>query len=173
MSSRDDGWDLRDTEGWYRYRHCRPITIRDLRIPIREKDFIGWPGDLGETRHALAFTCDGRRFHLQEDWQVHQESLDTTKERVIGYSYLGAELLGTLAEKCDWANTEFIGYSWFKDDQFAATIDLPCFNAMKSRPPGISCTGVRPSMTPPTDRTPAPPPLACWWPYLAKYSKHR
>jgi hypothetical protein len=48
-----------------------PVTIRDLRLPIRETGFIGWPGGLGEIRHTLAFTCDGRRFHLQEDWPVH------------------------------------------------------------------------------------------------------
>ena len=140
-SSRDDGWGLRDTEGWYRNRYCRPVTIRDLRIPTREKEFIGWPGGLGEMRHTLALTCDGRRSHLQEDWQVHQESLDTTKERVIGYSCLDAELLGTPAEKCDWANTEFIGYSWLKDDQFAATMDLPLFNAMKRGHPRLTFRG--------------------------------
>ena len=61
---------------------------------------------------------------MQENWQVHEEALDTTKERVIGYSCLDPELLGTDAEKCDWANTEFIGYAWFKGDQFAATKDL-------------------------------------------------
>ena len=61
-------------------------------------------------RHTLAFTSDRRRFHMQESWQVHQEALSTTKERVIGYSCLDAELLGADAEKCDWANTEFIGY---------------------------------------------------------------
>ena len=36
MSSRDDGWDLRDSEGWHRYGHCRPITIRELLIPRRD-----------------------------------------------------------------------------------------------------------------------------------------
>ena len=65
MTSRDDGWDLRDSEGWSRYRHCRPITIRDLVIPRRNRDFIAWLGGLEETRHTLAFTSDGIRFHLQ------------------------------------------------------------------------------------------------------------
>ena len=83
MSSRDDGWDLRDSEGWYRYRCCRPTNIRELKIPTREKDFVGWPGDLEETRHTLAFTRDGGRFRLQENWQVHQEAFDTKKERVM------------------------------------------------------------------------------------------
>ena len=78
---------------------------------------------------------------MQENWQVHQEALDTAKERVIGYSCLDAELLGADAEKCDWANTEFIGYSWFKGDQFAATKDLPFFDAMATRPPEIIFIG--------------------------------
>ena len=60
MSSRDDGGDLRDSEGWYRHRHCRPITIRDLTIPRVDKDFIGWPRELEEVRHTLAFTSDGK-----------------------------------------------------------------------------------------------------------------
>ena len=89
VSSRDDGWDLRDSEGWYRYRYCRPITIREFRIPTREKDFVGWPGGLEEVRHTLAFTTDGRRFHMQENWQIHQEAVDTTKERVIWVVLLG------------------------------------------------------------------------------------
>ena len=80
MTSRDDGWDLRDSEGWYRYRRCRPITIRDLVLPRRNKGFIAWPGGLEETRHTLAFIGDGRRFHMQENWQAHEESIDTTKE---------------------------------------------------------------------------------------------
>ena len=32
LISRDDGWDLRDPEGWYRYRCCRPITTRELKM---------------------------------------------------------------------------------------------------------------------------------------------
>ena len=82
MCPRDDGWGLRDSEGWYRYRHCRPITIRDLVLPKRNKGFIGWPGDHGETSHTMAVTQYGRRFHLEENWQVHEESTAKVKERV-------------------------------------------------------------------------------------------
>ena len=63
LSSRGDGWDLRDTEGWRRFPHCRPATIQDVVTPKRGKGFIGYPGDLDRTRHTLAFTSDGRRFH--------------------------------------------------------------------------------------------------------------
>jgi hypothetical protein len=101
-----------------------------LDYPTKGEDFVGWPGGLEDTRHTLASTSDGGRFHLQESWLVRQESLGTTKERAIGYTCLDHELLGTDAGKCDWANTEFIGYSWFKDDVFAATVDLPFFGAM-------------------------------------------
>ena len=165
MPSRDDGWDLRDSEGWYRYRYCRPTTIRELKTPTRETDFVGWPGDLEEVRHTLAFTNDGRRFHTQENWQIHQGAMDTTRERAIGYSCLGAELLGADAEKRNWATTEFVGYSWFKDDQFAATKDLLVFNAMVARPPEVNFTGARPSMMPVADTLPTPPPPTSWLPF--------
>ena len=135
-----------------------------MKVPIREKDFVGWPGDLEEVRHTLAFTSDGRRFHMQGNWQVHQEALGTTEERSIGYVCRGAELLGADAEKCDWANTELIGYSWFKDDQFAATKDLPFFDAMVTRPPEVNFTGQRPSMMPVADTRPMPPPPTSWSP---------
>ena len=117
--------------------------------------------------------CDGKRFHLQEDWQVHHEALVTTKERVIGYPCLDAELLGAESERCDWANTEFIGHSWLKDDQFAATTELPFFDAMKTRPPEINITGKRVSTTPLADKEPTVPPPNWWVPYLAKHAKHR
>ena len=103
-------------------------------MPRRNKEFIAWPGGLEETRHTLAFTSDGRRYHLQGNWQVHEESIDTTKERIIGYTRLELELLGTELAYCDWATMDFIGYSWIKHDQFAATKDLPFFDAMMSRP---------------------------------------
>ena len=70
MASRGDGWDLRGSEGWCRYRRCRPITIRDLVSPGINKDFIAWPGGLDEASHILAFTSDGGRFRMQENWQV-------------------------------------------------------------------------------------------------------
>ena len=100
---------------------------------------------------------------MQETCQVHHEALGTTTERAIRYSCLDAELLGADAEKCDWANTEFIGYSWFKDDQFAATKDLPFFDAMITRPPQINFTGNRPSMPLVVDKTQTPPhlPFGC------------
>ena len=71
LFSRGDGWDLRDSEGWSRYRYCRPIIVRGLKIPGRGNDFVGWPGDLEEVRHILALTSDGRRSHVQESWQIH------------------------------------------------------------------------------------------------------
>ena len=94
-------------------------------MPRRDKGLVGRPGDLEETRRTLAFTSDGRRFQLQGDWQHHEASAGTTKERVIGYACLDTELLGTAREQCDWANVDFVGYAWFKDDQLAAAKDLP------------------------------------------------
>ena len=78
---------------------------------------------------------------MQENWQVHQEALDTTKERVTGYSCLGSERLGAGTEKCGRANIECIGYSWLKDDQFVATTDLPFFSAMVARPHEVNFWG--------------------------------
>ena len=172
MSSRDDGWGLRGSEGWYRYRHCRPITTRELLIPTRDKGFLGWLGDLEETRHTLAFIGDGRRFHLQGNWQAHEESIGANKERVIGYTCLDPELLGAEREHGDWANVDVIGYSWFKDDQFAATKDLPFFDAMKTGPPEVAFVGGLPSMKVSLDKQ-APPPPAGWRPYLSRYARHR
>ena len=83
---------------------------------------------------------------MQETWQAHQDSIDTTTDRIVGYTCVGAELVGAEREYCDWANAEFIGYSWFKDDQFAATKDLPFFGAMMPRPPEINFSGGRPSL---------------------------
>ena len=71
---------------------------------------------------------------MQGNWQAHEESVGTTKERIIGYACLELELLGAEREYCGWANTDFIGCSWFKDDQLAAPKDLPFFDAMMSRP---------------------------------------
>ena len=108
---------------------------------------------------------------MQENWQMHEESIDP-HDRVIGYTCLGPELIRTEREYCDWASADVIGYSWFKDDQFAATKDLPFFDAMMSRPPEINLRGGRPSLKISTDKQPTPPPSA-WTPYLTKYARHR
>ena len=123
-----------------------------------DTDFIGWLGDLEEVRHTLAFTSDGGRLHVQGNWQTHEESIDTMEERVIGYTCLGLELLGTDGERCGWANTDFVGCSWLKDDQFAATKDPPLFDAMVTRPPEIHFVGQRPSMKVSLEKLSTPPP---------------
>ena len=101
---------------------------------------------------------------MQESWQVHEEPLDATKGRGTGYSCLDPELLGADAEKCDWANTEFVGYSWFEDDQFAATKDLPFFDAMMTRPPEVNFTGQMPAMVVPLEKRPTTSPPTIWLP---------
>ena len=35
LSARDDGWDTDDSEGWYRFRYCRPTKVKDLAVPER------------------------------------------------------------------------------------------------------------------------------------------
>ena len=57
---RDDGWDLCDSEGWCRYRHCRPTTIQGLTIPEGEEGLVGSVGDLDAIGYTLALTSDGR-----------------------------------------------------------------------------------------------------------------
>ena len=65
LKSRGDGWDLRDSEGWYRYSDWRPLLVKDLVI-LDEKGFVGFSGDLNDARYTFASTSDGRRF-LTED----------------------------------------------------------------------------------------------------------
>ena len=76
----------------------------------------------------------GEMCRVQGAWQVREEPIGAAKERAIGYACLEPGLLGAEREYCDWANTDLIGYSWFKDDQFAAPKDLPFFDAVVSRP---------------------------------------
>ena len=68
---------------------------------------------------------------------------------------------------------EFVGYSWFNDDQFVATKDLPFFDAMVTRPPEVTFTGQRPSMVVSPEKRPATPPPTIWLPYWSRYAKRR
>jgi hypothetical protein len=67
LSAGDDGWDTDDSEGWYRFRYCKPTKAKDLVVPERGH-FIGYPGDLGDFRQTLAFTSDGRIYMLRDSW---------------------------------------------------------------------------------------------------------
>ena len=49
MDSRDDGWALRDSDGWCRFRYCRPLLRNDLMIPVR-RGVAGFPGDVRVTK---------------------------------------------------------------------------------------------------------------------------
>ena len=33
INGRDDGWDTVDSEGWYRFRYCRPTNRAELVVP--------------------------------------------------------------------------------------------------------------------------------------------
>ena len=72
--------------------------------------------------------------------------------------------MGADVERCDWANTELVGYSWFKDDQFVATKDLPFFDAMMTRPPEGNFTRQRPSVVVSPVKRPMTPPPTIWLP---------
>ena len=104
LSSRDDGLDLRDSEGWCRFRCCGPLTVRD-RMALDDKGFLGFPGDLVGTRHTLASTNDRPRFFLDDNWRSHQQGL----VRTLAVMCLDKTDTGIVKQECDWQSTYFIG----------------------------------------------------------------
>ena len=40
LGQRDNGWDLVDGDGWYRYRYAKPTLLRDMHIPS-DDEFVG------------------------------------------------------------------------------------------------------------------------------------
>jgi hypothetical protein len=117
LNGRDDGWDTVDSEGRYRFRYCRPTIIAEMIVPQRQH-FVGFLGDLEDCRRTLAFTNDGRIYLLEDAWRKHEEAV----ERIIRVVCQDGNL-DPLAFDVD--NTEFIGYSWFRDEQYAGTEEIP------------------------------------------------
>ena len=138
-STRDDGWGLRDSEGWCRCRHGRPATLRDLII-LDEKGFAGLAGGFDGTRYTLALASDGRRVS-QAQWRDHQAGV----ERSRGSSCSGSELVGNPREDWGWQTMLLVWYSWLRADQRAAPSVALYLGAMMSRPQEINRAGARPS----------------------------
>ena len=61
LDVRGDGWGLRDSEGWCRYRCCRRVNAYGRALADQEKGSVGLEGDLDITRYTRAFTRGGRR----------------------------------------------------------------------------------------------------------------
>ena len=60
MSSRDDGWDLRDSDGVVSVSALPTHNHKgSVSLPRRNKDGHAWLGDPERTRHTLAATSDG------------------------------------------------------------------------------------------------------------------
>ena len=128
------GWGLRDSEGWCRYRHCRPTVVHGLIVLGEGTGLIGFVGDLDVTRCTLASASDGIRCLFQEDWRSYKAALSKNAERALGHTCLGKEATGALDDQFGWHAVSFIGYSCFRDDQYAAPRRVRYLDAMTSRP---------------------------------------
>ena len=159
INGRDDGWDTVDSEGWYRFRYCRPTNMAELVIPQREH-FVGFPGDLGDTRRTLAFTNNGRIYLFEDSWREHEKGGDRTIRVVCEDGDPGPIDL-------DFSKLQFVGYSWFRDEQYAGTDFVPYFRSMLTRPPEVNWERKRNPLYP------VQPPPENWLPFVHKFARHR
>ena len=73
---------------------------------------------------------------LQDNWRNRHVGL----ERALGFACLSKECVGIPRQDADWQPATFVGYSWFRDDQYAAPKAAPYLDAMMPRPFEIDWT---------------------------------
>jgi hypothetical protein len=133
--------------------------MAELVIPQREH-FIGFLGDLGSTRHTLAFTNSGRIYLLEDSWREHEKGED----RVI---HVICEDGDPQPIDVDLNKLEFVGHSWFRDEQYDGATFIPYFRAMLTKPPEVNWERKRNPLYP------VQPPPENWLPFVHKFARHR
>ena len=83
--------------------------MAEMIVPQRQH-FVGFPGDLDDTRRTLAFTNDGRVYLFEDARREQEQGADRTVR-------ITCEDGSRNPISIDFDKMEIVGYSWFRDEQ--------------------------------------------------------